>query len=442
MTFGIGSAVSGAAQTSGTLIGARVVQGIGGAGNLSLTGIIIADLVPMRLRGKYVGILGAVWALGTVVGPLVGGALANAGLWRWIFYLNVPIVCVALYLTLRFMNVKEPTGSILTKLKQLDYMGSAIFLSSIVAIQIALARGGTLNPWSSIHVLGPLFGGFAGMVIFVLWIKIAERIGTNPLISTALFTKRSAVIGFGTTFLHGLIVFGIIYINPVFFEGILGSSSLWTAVQIMPFSFLCAPFAIIAGASIAITGTFKTVNIVGFAVLAIGLVLCQFLSQHPHTWQYVTFQMVISAGAGLLFTSPLPPIQAAVEPEEVASATALYTFMRNFGAVWGLAINTSIFNARINILAKPLPANIYDLLKNGGAYAISTVGYKVFGELEKDVSTIALASLQVCWYAMTALAILGAVACIGYEKLHLATHMQTDSYGMVENSQNASKMTS
>lgn len=398
---------------------------------MTLTGIIIADLVPLRQRGNYVGLLGAVWALGTVIGPLVGGALANAGLWRWIFYLNVPISIIAMVLTVMYLRVREPVGSITSKLLKLDYVGSAIFLASIVSMQIALAKGGTLEPWTSWKTLVPLLAGFVGMFVFVMWMKIAQRLKVNVLIPMTLFRSRSAVIGFFTTFLHGVIVFGVIYINPVFFEGILGSSSLRTAVQTMPFSFLCAPFAIIAGASIARTGTFKAVNIIGFVVIAIGIGLLQFLTEAPHTWQWITFQMVISAGAGLLFTSPLPPIQAAVETEEVASATALYSFMRNFGAVWGLAINTSLFNYRVNVLAKDLPENIYNYLKNGGAYAISTVGYKVFGELEGQVSQIALSALQVSWVAMTILAILGAMCCCFYEKLHLSTHIETDEYGLL-----------
>lgn len=435
LAFGLGSALSGAATSSNVLIGARVLQGIGGAGNIALTGIVIADLVPLRERGKYTGIVGAVWALGTVIGPLVGGGLANAGLWRWIFYLNVPISLAALVLTKMYLKVREPTGSIVSKLRKLDYIGSTVFLAAIVSVQIALARGGTLYPWSSWNVLLPFLGGSAGLCIFVLWIRIAHRFGVNPLIPPALFQVRSANIGFFTTFLHGVIVFGIIYINPVFFEGILGSSSLRTAVQVMPFSFLCAPFAIVAGASIALTGTYKTVNILGFVFTGLGVGLLCFLTVTPPAWQWIVFQMVISAGAGLLFTAPLPPIQAAVEPKEVAAATALYSFMRNFGACWGLAINTSIFNSRFNALGRTLPDNIYNILKNGGAYAVSTVGYKVFGEHEKEVSHIALACLRACWIAMTVLAIVGMAACFWYEKLHLTTHLETNEYGMIDENQ-------
>ena len=413
------------------LIAARIVQGIGGAGNLALTEIIISDIVALRDRGKFVGIIGGVWALGTVIGPIIGGALASGGQWRWIFYLNVPISAIALALAVLFLKVNEPVGSIWVKMRKIDLIGSMIFLGSLVSIQIALASGGVNAPWSSWQILVPLIVGFAGLGLFCVWMVVADRWGIQPIIPKSLFSTRTACVGFALTFLHGAIAFGMIYILPVFFEGIRGFSAIKTGVQFLPFTCVTAPFAIVAGAVIAITGTYKTVNIIAFVLMTTAMGLFQILRPDSPQWHWIVFQIVLGMGAGLMFTCSLPPIQAAVKVSEIAAATSLYSFMRNFGAVWGIAVSTSIYNYKINVLATDLPASIYAVLKDGGAFATSTVGYKTFGEYANKVNDIAIHALRFSFWSLFALAAVGIVCAICFDSLHLSRNLETE-YGMQE----------
>ena len=436
--FALGSGLAGGARSSAMLIAARVIQGMGGAGQLTLTDIIISDIVPLRERGKFVGIIGGVWALGTVVGPLLGGALANAGQWRWIFYLNVPISMIALMLAFIYLRVQEQEGSITSKIKRLDYFGASLLIASLLSIQLALAKGGIDSPWQSWRTLVPLLVGFAGLGMFISWIILAHRmmiLKFGPLLSPVLFRSKTANVGYLLTFLHGIIVYGFIYMIPVYFEGILNSSTLRTGVDLFPFTFVSAPFAIIGGAIVNATGNYKYVNIMSFAFLVLSIGLFQLLSSTCPDYYWIVFQILFGIGAGAMFVVSLSPIQAAVPSHDLAAATALYAFMRNFGAIWGLAINTAIFDYKINVLGTTLPDGIYAELQDGGAYALSALGYDIFGHEADSVKNVATMALQYCWWSLFAVAVAGLIGSFFYDNLELSTILESN-YGMPEQGTN------
>ena len=163
--FLVGTVVCALAQDMTLMLIGRTVQGAGGSGIIALTNVLITDLVPLRNRGNWVGVLGAVWALGSVSGPVIGGAFAAPSLWRWIFWLNVPFIAVSIVMVYFFIRLKTPSSSLVTKLKQADWLGSFMFVGSMTAILIPISWGGVQYEWLSWRVTVPLGAGIIGLVL-------------------------------------------------------------------------------------------------------------------------------------------------------------------------------------------------------------------------------------------------------------------------------------
>ncbi|KAJ3543934.1 hypothetical protein NM688_g5798 [Phlebia brevispora] len=196
--FTLGSALCGAAQDMNMLIGGRAVQGMGGGGILSITSIIVSDLVPLKERGLYNGLIGLTWGFATAIGPLVGGALAQNGHWRWLFYLNLPICGVASALVLAFLHLPTPAGTLREKVLRIDWVGIALSTLSTVSCVIALTWAGIRYPWSSAKILVPLILGLFGLAIFLLYEATLAR---NPIVPPKLLANRTSLSGYLQTFL-------------------------------------------------------------------------------------------------------------------------------------------------------------------------------------------------------------------------------------------------
>ncbi|KAJ3577152.1 hypothetical protein NPX13_g3415 [Xylaria arbuscula] len=188
--FALGSGISGGTNNAATLIGGRAVQGIGGGGINLLIELIVSNLVSLRERGAYSGIVLGAFSLGTAVGPLVGGVIVDGTTWRWIFWINVLVAGVALALQFLFLRVdyyKET--AILTKLKRVDYAGNIILVAIVVAVLLALSWGGTKCPWSLYRVLVPLIVGVFGPIIFHIYEDLPD---SDTTAATAAFVFMRA----------------------------------------------------------------------------------------------------------------------------------------------------------------------------------------------------------------------------------------------------------
>lgn len=221
-TFTLGSGLSGGAINMKMLIAGRLVQGIGAGGINVLIEIIICDILPLRGRGRYLGITFGLIALGTTMGPLFGGLIVQYTSWRWVFYLNVPIGGAAIVTLIVFLRVKsDNTGKYKMRLKQIDWLGNFVFVLSMVSVLIALSWAGSQYPWSSFRVIVPLVMGFVGFGIFVLY--EASKYCVSPTMPLHLFFNRTSGIAFTLTFLHSLSAISVMYFLPVYFQGVLAS---------------------------------------------------------------------------------------------------------------------------------------------------------------------------------------------------------------------------
>jgi MFS family permease len=201
--FTIGTIICCVAQDLATLIAGRCVQGIGGGGLIILGLVIFTDIVPLRFRSKYYGIIQGAWAIGTCIGPLVGGGFVERTTWRWIFYIMFPFIGIS-FATIPFvLTLKPRTESLSTKLARVDWFGGALFIMSSTAFLIAVSWGGTQEPWSSFRTIVPLVLGSLGLIAMGVFEAYFAK---EPFFGRNLFHSRDAFAAYLGATLQGFLV--------------------------------------------------------------------------------------------------------------------------------------------------------------------------------------------------------------------------------------------
>jgi MFS family permease len=274
----------------------RTVQGAGGSGIIALSNVLITDLVPLRHRGNWVGILGAVWALGSVSGPIVGGAFADPKLWRWIFWLNAPFIVVSFVMVFFFIRLRTPKSPLLQKLAQADWVGAVMFVASMVAILIPVSWGGVQYDWGSWRVTVPLGSGILGLVL-TGWYEC--YIPAQPVLHFAVFANITANLAYFTTTLHGLILWTLLYYQPLYFEGVKGFSPILSGVALFPATFTVAPMAVVTGVAVSKMGKFRWAVWAGWGLTTLGMGFLCAIDSNTQLSQVVLTDLICGVGLGM-----------------------------------------------------------------------------------------------------------------------------------------------
>lgn len=430
--FALGSGVAGGSNSIAMMIAGRTVQGLGSGGIFVLVDLITCDLVPLRERGKYLGLMLSTAAIGTLIGPLVGGGLAQVS-WRWVFYINLPISGVAFATMVIFLRIGHKTEPSWNKtLARIDYLGNFIFITSLCAVLLGLILGGTTYPWSSWRIILPLTLGFLGWACFHIY--EASRFCTEPSMPPRLFTNRTSMVGFLLAFNSALLLEWVVYFLPLYFQVVLGASPLESGVDILPLNVFLVPAAIVAGILLSKFGRYRPLHWVGFAFTAIGCGLFSILDSSSTKAAWVCFQLFTAIGLGFIMTTILPSIQAALPESDVATATGTFSFVRSFGFVWGITIPSIIFKARFDTLKNRISEeDVRMVLSQGRAYGYTSGEYlkTLSGNVRIEVLSVYTDALKAVWEAATAFAIFSFVAIFVAKDIELRTELKTD-FGLDE----------
>ncbi|KAK3987149.1 efflux pump FUS6 [Cladorrhinum sp. PSN332] len=436
--FAIGSAIAGPAPSLGVLVAGRAIQGIGCAGINALVEMVVCDLVPLRERGKFMGFIFAIYSISTTVGPLVGGAFASYATWRWIFYINLPLAGLTLAMVTVSLGALPKGSSVsLSSLKRVDFAGNALLVAAITSILLALTWGGGEEPWSSWRTILPLVLGLAGLPLFLLF----ETRVPEPTTPFRLFSNRTSLSGFWCAFTHNLLVFYILFVLPIYFQAVLGSSAFRSGVDIMPTAAVCMPFTIVSGAVMTKLGRYRPLLMVGFALFPLAIGLFTRLDENSTTGYWAGAQIIGAVAIGIVTPVTLPALLTPLPESDVAVATATWAFMRGFGTIWGAAIPLAVFTSRANSLVSArLPDNetARALLVNGGAYTLAAGGsiYSALGldnnpDLEEVVKGIYVDSLKLCWQVGIGFALFGFLLTFLAKELPMRTELETE-FGLAE----------
>lgn len=349
LIFFAGSIVGGLATSIWWLVGARVIQGIGGGGLMILSQAAIADVIPARDRGRYMGIMGAVFAVSSVAGPLIGGWLTEGPGWRWAFWLTLPLAVAAILATIFFLTL--PARRTAERIS-VDYLGMALLSVATTAVVLMCTWGGHLYAWSSPQIIGIGAAAVAFSVLFV----IVERRAAQPVIPMSLFADRNFTLSTVAALLIGVMMFGAIGYFPTYLQMVTGVNATQAGLLMAPMMGSLLIASILSGRAVSRTGRYKKFPLVGSAVMGLALVLISTLTVDSPIWWMCTVLALFGVGIGLSNQILTLIVQNSVPNKIVGTATAASNFFRQVGATIGSAIVGSMFVSRLGeLLAQKLP---------------------------------------------------------------------------------------
>ncbi|KAF4620905.1 hypothetical protein D9613_001218 [Agrocybe pediades] len=341
VVFMIGNLLAGFSRTVVQLIVFRGIAGAGGGGIISICQIIISDIVSLRERGKYQGIIGGVIALGYGVGPVIGGAFAQKVTWRWCFWISIPTSLTALAVILYVLPFKPITGNMKSKLLAVDYVGAVLSLIGCVLIILPLIWGGVTFPWKSAQVLATLFSGLIVIALFCVWEWKGAQL---PIVPMYIF-KHSTVTGvYITMFINGFVFFSSLYYLPQFFQVVLGYSEIHAGVFLIPILLSQMAFAWGSGVIVSRTGRYRTIVYLGFSIWSIACGLLSTITPRSHRVELVIYMLIAGCGAGQTLQTTTVAAQASVPRKDMSVVTAFRNFIRLLGGALSLAVGSTILN--------------------------------------------------------------------------------------------------
>jgi EmrB/QacA subfamily drug resistance transporter len=321
------------------LIVFRALQGLGGAALFTSAFAIIADIFPPRERGRFAGLFGAVFGLASIIGPLIGGFFTQIGTvhigafaiqgWRWIFYINLPLSLLSLFM----IAVKMPA---LTRRipGKIDFPGAALILITFVPLLLALSWAGRDYPWGSPRILGLLGVSALGLAGFIF----VEARSDHPILSLQLFRNRT----FTTANLSLFIVFtafmGVATFLPLYLQLGLGAAPAASGIVMLPLMIGLILASMLSGLLVNRTGKFKSILIIGLLVMAGGVLLLVLAPPHPSLVDIAWRVFVMGLGLGPTQSLYSLAVQNAVKPTEIGVATSTSQFFRQVGSTIGVAV--------------------------------------------------------------------------------------------------------
>ncbi|KAJ5110594.1 MFS general substrate transporter [Penicillium argentinense] len=428
--FVLGSGISGGAINAAMMIAGRTIQGIGGGGINVMIDMIVSDLLPLRERGNFMGMIFAIFSIGTSLGPFIGGALVQQSSWRWVFYLNLPIGGTALVCLFFFLHVNYQREPWQQKLKRIDYVGNALLMTSIVSILLALTWGGTTYAWSNWRIIICLVLGFVGMIVFHLY--EASPWCAEPMMPPHIFGNRTSFAALIVSFLHNMLTFWVVYFIPVYFQSVKLSSSARAGVQFLPSVILAVPTAMVAGIVLTKWGRYQPIHAIGMGLALLGLGLFTLFDANSSAAEWIIYQIITAIGLGLLLTTTLAAVQVDLEEKDVGLATATWAFIRSYGAIWGISIPAAVFNTQFGHLSGRIsdPA-VAAKLSGGEAYShVSATFIKsLTPQVREEVIGVYSDTLKLVWQVSLAFAALGFIMTWFEKQIKLRTELETE-YGL------------
>jgi EmrB/QacA subfamily drug resistance transporter len=335
VVFLAGSALCGIAQGMTELVVFRAIQGIGAGGLFPLSLAVIGGIVPPRDRGRWQGLIGAVFAASSIIGPAVGGLIVDHTSWRWIFLVNLPVGGIALVV----VSLTMPRRTVRAE-HSIDWTGATLLALGTGALLLGLVWGGRDYAWSSGHVLGAL----AAAVLLLAAFGLVERRAREPILPFELLRNPIVAGSVACMALVGMAMFGTVSYVPLFVQGVIGSSATSSGVVLTPLMLGAVVTSIVTGQLISRTGRYRWNVVFGPVVLAAGMALLWRMNVQTTAAEAARNMVVAGIGIGAMMQVFVLSVQNAVPRARIGSATALTQFSRQIGATIGVTVMGVIVN--------------------------------------------------------------------------------------------------
>jgi EmrB/QacA subfamily drug resistance transporter len=332
--FVIGSALAGFSHTMTELIAFRAVQGLGGGGLMVGAQTIIGDVVSPRDRGRYMGLFGAMFAVATVIGPLIGGLCVTYLSWRWVFYINLPLGILALFVTGAVLP-----GHLRRVRHTIDYAGALLLAASATALILFASLGGISWAWASLPSIACAVVGVVLAVAFLF----AEKVAAEPVIPLKLYRVRVFNAASAIGFVMGFAMFGALTFLPLFMQNVKGVSPTASGLRILPLMLGMLGASVISGRLVTRWGRYKVFPVVGTALMTVGAYLLSLIDASTNSWVLALYMFVFGVGMGLIMQVLVVAVQNSVSYEDLGVATSSATFFRMIGGSFGTAVFGAIY---------------------------------------------------------------------------------------------------
>ncbi|KAI8866360.1 MFS general substrate transporter [Ramicandelaber brevisporus] len=396
--FFIGSALCGASVTIVMLVAARAVQGLGASSLTNLAMIIIADIYSVREAGKYIGLICIVAAVGTVVGPLAGGALVDKLSWRWVFLIQLPFCLLPIILLAVFLRIPSTLDQTNTRpslrrsLRRVDFVGSLAFAAAISCILLATQWGGHEYSWSSSQIVGLYI---CGGILVCVFLCVETKWTQEPVVPLSMFRLRNVWLSSVMNVFVGALFFGLIFFIPIYFQAAMGDSATKSGTRLISYMASLCVVAAISGAIVAETGRYRVQIWFGSALTTVGscLLLLWWKSDANATSpaMQICFPMITGIGLGMLVQTTITSTQSQLPLTDLAAGTSMANLLRTMGGTIGVAIKSAIVSnsLRTNILNSPGAGSIENI---DNLVKIAVDGVGAIETLPPDQKAIVLAA--------------------------------------------------
>ncbi|MGS2617201.1 MDR family MFS transporter [Micromonospora sp. LZ34] len=341
--FVVGSLIAGFAQNVEVLLVSRVVQGIGAGGMTALATIVMAAMIPPRELGRYAGIFGAVFGVGTIAGPLIGGVLVDTSWlgWRWCFLIGVPFTLLSIVLLQRTLHLP-----VVRRQVTIDWLGAVLITAGVSTLLIWSSLAGNQFAWASGWTALMVAGG----VVLLALAVVVEARAADPIVPLDIFRNRTVSLATIASVLVGVAMFGGTVFLSQYFQISLGKSPTVAGLMSLPMIFGLLVSSTVAGQLITKFGRWKAYLVAGAAVMTIGMLLLGTIDAGTSVLVLSVYMAVLGVGVGMLMQNLVLAAQNDVPAHELGAATSVITFFRSMGGAIGVSALGALLANRVTSL--------------------------------------------------------------------------------------------
>ncbi|KAF7314331.1 Major facilitator superfamily transporter [Mycena kentingensis (nom. inval.)] len=413
LIFELGSLICGVAPSSSTLIVGRAIAGLGSAGIFSGALIIVANTVPLTKRPMYTGLIGAMYGIASVAGPLLGGVFTDKVSWRWCFYINLPIGAVTLIVITFFFTApgaqrKEDGMPLRQRIMKFDPIGTIIFVPAIVSLLLALQWGGSKYEWSNGRIIG-LFVVFGVLISIFIGLQVWGQ--ENATVPPRILKYRSILAGCIFSLTLGSSFFILVYYLPIWFQAIKGVSAVKSGIDNLPMILSLVIASLIAGGVITAIGYYTPFLILSSILMGIGAgLITTFKATGTGHSAWIGYQIIYGFGVGFGMQQPIMAAQTVLDLPDIPTGTSLLMFLQTLGGALFVSVGQNVFtNKLVEGLIDKVPSVNPAIVLTAGATSLRNVVAPELVGAVLEVYNHALISAFYVSVAMGSLSIVGAL---------------------------------